>query len=191
MEIKISNHKEILMKKFNSGLLVAFVLTMIGALLVGGATMALFTDTAENTGNSFAAGTLTVDLDKQGEERYFELSNIAPGDRGSATITVINSGSLALRYKFDDLVRDGYLVALNGEEGEFGQYPVEFTFKVDGQEIRVGENGTFLELKPGQSQDVTVEWELPLNAGNDYQNKQGSIGISVYAEQIQNNPLSQ
>jgi predicted ribosomally synthesized peptide with SipW-like signal peptide len=191
MEIKISNHKEILMKKFNSGLLVAFVLTMIGALLVGGATMALFTDTAENTGNSFAAGTLTVDLDKQGEEKYFDLSNIAPGDSGSATIKVINSGSLALRYKFDDLVRDGYLVAVNSEEGEFGQYPVEFTFKVDGQEIRIGENGTFLELKPGQAQEVTVEWELPLDAGNDYQNTQGSIAISVYAEQIQNNPLSQ
>jgi len=168
------------MKKINSGLIVAFVLTMIGALLVGGATVALFTDTAENTDNEFAAGTLQVALDKQGDAKYFDLSNIAPGDSGSATVTVSNNGSLELRYKFNDLEKTGYLVV-------GGDHSIVFTLKNGDQVLETGENGTFLILEPNQSQDITVEWQMPMDAGNDYQGETGTVGISVYAEQTANN----
>jgi predicted ribosomally synthesized peptide with SipW-like signal peptide len=37
---------------------------MVAAMLAGGATMALFTDTASNTGNNFAAGTVNIEADR-------------------------------------------------------------------------------------------------------------------------------
>jgi len=168
------------MKKINSGLLAAFVLTMIGALLIGGATVALFTDTAENTGNSFAAGTIAIDLNREDGMQYFDIENIAPGDSGSAVITVSNSGSLELRYKFDDLEKVGYLVA-------GGDHPIVFTLSDADGTLSTGEDGTFRVLEPGQSRDVTVDWAFSIDAGNDYQNESGSVGFSVYAEQTANN----
>lgn len=166
-------------KKINSNLLIAFVLIMIGALLIGGATVALFTDIAQNTDNVFAAGTLSIDLTKQFGADSFNFSNIAPGDNGSDTIVVQNTGSLELRYRMDSLTKTGYL--LNNE----GDHPMEFTFTV-GSEAFQPVNTTRV-LGPGNSETITVNWEMPLAAGNDYQGESGTLGISFSAEQTANN----
>ncbi len=169
------------MKKLNRSVLAAFILILIGALLVGGATLALFTDTAVNTGNSFAAGELSIDLDKANGDLYFNIGNIAPGDSGSANILVTNSGSLELRYRFNDLDKVGYL--LTG-----GSHPIVFTLKAeDNTIISTGAAGTPYILNPGASNTITIEWVFPLDAGNEYQGTTGTLGISVNAEQTKNN----
>ena len=170
------------MKKLNRSVLAAFILILIGALLVGGATLALFTDTAENTGNSFTAGTLEIGLDKADGNLYFDYANIAPGDSGQADIVVTNTGSLELRYRFNDLAKVGYL--LTG-----GDHPIEFTLETSGGTIiTTGDAGSFFTLAPSASDTVTISWAFPIEANNTYQGEIGTLGISVYAEQTKNNP---
>lgn len=160
------------MKKITTSLLVAFLLTMVGALMIGGATVAWFTSEAENTGNSFASGTLEIDLDKPNGTHYFDIKNIAPGDKGSSPLTVSNSGSLDLRYSFD-LTREGGLFD--------GKAPLVISI-ADSNGNEINPDGSRM-LKPGANETFTVLWLMPFEADNSYQGQSGSLGIGVYAEQ--------
>lgn len=40
----------------------------------------------------------------------------------------------------------------------------------------------------GDSEVLTVEWSLPKDAGNEYQGKSATFGLTVNAEQTANNP---
>ena len=74
------------------GLTVAALLVMG---LVGGGTWAFFTDTESSTNNSLAAGTLDLNIDGgDSASTTFSVSNKAPGDSGSGSSTLANSGSL-------------------------------------------------------------------------------------------------
>jgi len=75
------------------GLILALVL-IIG--LVGAGTYAYFSDTESSVDNTLTAGTL--DLNIEGGDvaiTTFDVSNVAPGDNGTASSTLLNSGSLA------------------------------------------------------------------------------------------------
>ena len=75
------------------GLILALVL-VIG--LVGVGTYAYFSDTESSTGNTLTAGTL--DLNIEGGDiavTTFDVSDVAPGDNGTASSTLANVGSLA------------------------------------------------------------------------------------------------
>jgi spore coat-associated protein N len=75
------------------GLILALVL-IIG--LVGVGTYAYFSDTESSTGNTLTAGTL--DLNIEGGDiavTTFDVSDVAPGDNGTASSTLANVGSLA------------------------------------------------------------------------------------------------
>lgn len=160
------------MKKMTSSLLVAFLLTMVGALMVGGATTAWFTSEAENNDNTFTSGTLEVSLDKPDGVKYFNIKNIAPGDSGSTQITISNTGSLELRFSVE-LVKEGALFQ--------GQTPL----KVAVEDNANGKNPQQDEivLAAGESKTFTISWSMPSEAGNSYQGQSGTVGISVYAEQ--------
>jgi predicted ribosomally synthesized peptide with SipW-like signal peptide len=156
----------------------ALVSTALGAALIGGGTFALFTDSAQNTGNTFAAGTLEISLDKPDGTKYFDISNIAPGDSGSATVTVKNEGSLELRYDIAETLEGALAQGANG---------LKVTIKdKDGNVIVPGE-GNDRVLASKASEDLTVEWTLPKDAGNEYQGKSATLGITVNAEQTKNN----
>lgn len=163
------------MKKINSSILVALLLTMVGALLIGGATTAWFTSEAENSNNTFTSGTLEISLDKPNNSKYFNITNIAPGDGNSAQITVSNTGSLELRYTFG-LTKEGKLFD--------GDHPLSITIKdsngkvVDLQAKRV--------LASGEHETFTISWQMPEAAGNEYQGQTGTLGIKVMAEQVTN-----
>jgi spore coat-associated protein N len=79
------------MKKI-MGLTIAALL-IIG--IVGGGTYAYFSDTESSTGNTLSAATL--DLKINGGDAAittFDVSNVAPGDSGSANSTLRNAGSI-------------------------------------------------------------------------------------------------
>jgi spore coat-associated protein N len=161
------------MKKCKSGLLVAFILIVIGALLIGGATVALFTDTAENTGNRFQSGILEVQLDRDPGNYYFELNNIAPGDKGTQLVIISNTGSLDLVYQFS--------YKLTGELAQ-GYHPLQIEFlDSDGLPIDLS-----LErrLNSGQDELTTITWELPLEAGNEYQAGTATFDLLINAVQL-------
>jgi predicted ribosomally synthesized peptide with SipW-like signal peptide len=163
------------MKKMKKSLVVAFLLTIVGALLIGGATMAWFTSEDTNEDNSFAAGTLEISLDKENGQKYFDISNIQPGDHGSTELTVSNVGSLALNYNF----------GLTEEGGLFeGKNPLKIVITDRGNkpiDLDAGHN-----LKPNSQETYTISWSMPQEAGNSYQAQSGRLGIGVYAEQVVN-----
>jgi len=81
-------------------LLLTFSLASLGAGLFS---LALFTDTAATTG-SFTTGTIDISVDNSA---LFSVSGIMPGDSGSATLRVTNSGSAQLRYAMDSNSTNG------------------------------------------------------------------------------------
>jgi len=86
-----------------------FTIAIVGAL-IGGGVMAVFTDTETSTGNTFSAGTLelvvvtsgacsdvgkvTVYENPDGFNDSVVFTNLAPGDSGSITWTITNTGTL-------------------------------------------------------------------------------------------------
>lgn len=158
----------------------SLMMVFLVAALVGGATFAIFTDSATNENNTFAAGTLDISLDKLNGTKYFDIANIAPGDSGSANVTVSNVGSLELRYDIAQTLTGDIASGTNG---------LVVTIKKDGTVIVPGDNNRVLAA--GANEVLTVEWTLPLAAGNEYQGKSATLGLTVNAEQTKNNPVQQ
>ncbi len=164
------------MKKLNKSVLAAFILTLVGALLVGGATLALFTDEVSNTDNTFASGTLIIELTEEFEVNE-DFRNIAPGDNGTGTIVVKNSGTLDMYYRLDTL-------AISGDLFE-GATPLNVTLKIGETVLTPGVG--YNELVAGGTATIQVTWEFPFEADNTYQGTTGTLGLSFSAEQKANN----
>lgn len=69
------------------------VLAMLG-LVAGAGTWSAFSDTTDNSGNTFASGTVVIGDDDGGSTAMFTMSGLKPGDTDSACIVVDYSGSL-------------------------------------------------------------------------------------------------
>lgn len=153
-------------KKLLAGMTVLILL----AALVGGATMALFTDTAANAGNTFTAGTVDIGV---GEEPAVpvHVDNMAPGDTYNGSFTVVNDGSLELRFGVS-YETDGVLFG--------GPTPAVVGGLEDDQGV---------VLAPGDSAEVAFTVDLPLDADNDYQGATGTVNFTIAAEQTANNPI--
>ncbi|SDO66318.1 SipW-cognate class signal peptide [Paenibacillus sp. yr247] len=166
-------------------LVLAMAITALGATLVAGGTSALFTASASNTNNSFTAGTVKIALDKADTvAKYFNVSNIAPGDSGSSPVVVTNTGSLELRYDITSTVTGGLAVAQPGDN-----HPLTVKIYSDAamtQEIVAGDNNRVLAPNVG-TETLYVKWQLPLDAGNAYQGLTATYSIEVAAEQTKNN----
>ncbi|MCB2209935.1 M73 family metallopeptidase [bacterium] len=150
-----------------------FLLLLVFALLVGGLTVAYFTSIARNDANSFASGTLAVELDKENGDHYFDLEGIKPGDSGTLPIQVANSGSLSLQYEV--------ILTLTGDLSE-GDHPLQLCLRVN--EENTVDPAHKRILRAGEHETLSLVWEMPEDAGNDYQNSTGTLAIRVNAEQI-------
>lgn len=156
----------------------AIASTAIGATLIAAGTTALFTSEAKNEGNTFAAGTLQIELNKPNGTKYFDVCNLAPGDTGEVKIEVKNTGSLDLRYIIEEYV-----------SGKLADADLDVNFyDANGNEIE--ENGP-RNIAAGSSETITAKYELPRDTNNDFQNASGTVNIKVNAEQTANNPTSQ
>lgn len=153
-------------------LMISFLTIIVGALLIGGTTVAYFSSSAQNTGNSFASGTLQVELDKEDGDFYFDLANISPSDSGAVSVVISNSGSLDLQYEV--------VLALTGDLS-IGENPLALTLLDEGEEsIDLTKKRT---IKVDESETLLITWEMPLEAGNEYQGATGTLNILVNAEQ--------
>lgn len=150
-------------KMFASMLVIA-----LAAALVGGATMALFTDQDTNEGNVFTAG--TVDIEAGETSIIVGADNMAPGDTVTGSFVVTNVGTLELRYDVSAL-GSGDLFA--------GATPAVVGALGDDQNV---------VLVPGASATVTFTVHLPLGADNSYQGAAGLVDFTIAAEQTANNP---
>ncbi len=160
------------MKKLNTGIFLAILLIVTGALLIGGTSHALFTHTAESTDNVFLSGNLSVRIDREHGSGYFDISNLLPGDRGSNTITISNPGNLTLSYRIG--------LTLTGKLAE-GLHPLEITIR-DAEGNPISPNSQ-RPLAPDGEEKLTIIWQMPLEAGNEYQGKTAQMSVSVQASQ--------
>ena len=75
-------------------------MSIAGALAIaGGATFAYFTDTVSSTGNSFAAGSLDINLRSEGGSAPFNVTGMMPGESVKRYVTVVNDGSEDMQWR--------------------------------------------------------------------------------------------
>ncbi|MDN3016814.1 TasA family protein [Paenibacillus sp. BSR1-1] len=168
----------------------ALVTTALGAALIGGGTFAIFSDSATNAQNTFTSGTLDINLTDSAYSgaKHVSLTDIAPGDEGTKTITVKNDGSLQLRYNITQAL-NGFLASNDPDNDSVADpgesNPLAVTLKDStGAEVT---KLTDRVLNSGASETFTVEYKMPINAGNTYQAKSATYDFSVAAEQTRNN----
>ncbi len=183
------------------------VTTLGLAVVSGGAgafSLALFTDTAQVTGNSFT--TSTIDINASPASAAVSLSNMMPGDTTNGTITVSNgasSGGAQLRYAMtststnDDSknLRDQLNVVVktrdvaadactdftgtelyNGSLGSAG-------FGSTAQGSQTGDR----TLNAAASEKLCFRVSLPLATGNSFQGAATTAQFTFTAEQTANN----
>ncbi|MEW6424494.1 MAG: TasA family protein [Bacillota bacterium] len=153
----------------------SLLIIALASALVGGATFALFTDTATNADNTFATGTVDVSA---GDQNYsVPIGNMAPGDNIAGTFTVTNSGTLKIWFKVTANASGALFTASTCSHGT-GPAAVA---------IDAADTG-WIALDPGASQEINYTVSLPLAADNCYQGVNGTLSFTVDAEQWANNP---
>lgn len=157
------------MKRFYLSLV---ALAAIAALLTAGS-LALFSDTATNQGNTFTAGTVNL---TDGTQTAIHLNPVAPGDPSqSATYAVTYDGNLAAWL--------GVTVGITNPDNCF-----VVTVKDEGL-VAYPDGLTVLPVIPGATKTFTITENLPLSAPNSCQGAIAGATIAVKAVQSDNNPL--
>ncbi len=78
------------------------LMSIAGAFAIaGGATFAYFTDTAVSTGNTFAAGSLDINIKDTSEELNapFDVEGMMPGDTAVRYLTITNDGTEDMKWR--------------------------------------------------------------------------------------------
>ncbi|MFZ5645750.1 MAG: TasA family protein [Bacillota bacterium] len=149
---------------------------LIIAFISFGATFALFSDTTVNSANSFSAGTLVIDsVTPQGTvfSTDMQYANLAPGDTGEGTLTVVNNGTLDALVNISGFIYD---TETNPASLFAGTSPLALSET----------NGT-VPIPAGGTADFVINYNFPVNADNTYQGRTGTATINVYAVQARNN----
>lgn len=122
------------------------------------------------TGSFLNGGTAIFDESK----KTLDLARVTPGDRVSFNIQVANENDFAIQYRYivecvgDALLMSGLTVTVDG-----AAYPALDSY-----------TSVWTRLQPDQSMDsALIVIELPVTAGNEYQNQSTSIKITVEAVQ--------
>jgi len=151
------------------------MLIALVSALVGGATFAVFTDNDSNTGNTFSTG--TVDINAAPQTAVLTVSNIAPGDFGTADITITNDGSLDLKYNITEALTGDLVQGTNG---------LQVSYSIGG--VAISDLTVWRNLASGASEVLTVAWSLPTAADDSYQGTSAALDLTFNAEQLRNNP---
>jgi spore coat-associated protein N len=146
--------------------------TALAATLIGGGTFALFTDNVSNANNTFATGNFSITNNDSTTVTVTDVLNgvMAPGDSVEKTYTIQNDGD------YDAWVKINPDASISTGDLFGGTTPISVTLDEDVEYIPAGGTKTF-----------TVKYQLPLTAGNSYQNKTGSYTVNFQAVQYKNN----
>lgn len=157
----------------------AILTTALGATLIGGGTFALFHSTAENTGNTFTAGTLKIS-DVTGGAVFKDsvnIGNLVPGDKDQKTLTIQNDGNLDAWVKIDAVTTDADNIA-NNNIGDLFEGANKVQISYDTASVLIPANSTYT---------FNTKFEFPKVAGDEYQGKSGTATFNVKAVQARNN----
>jgi hypothetical protein len=189
---------------------VAASLIVIG-LLAGFATfgaLSVFTDTASVPSNTFTTG--SVDISTSPASALVTYSNMMPGDKVTAPLTVTNNGSPELRYAVTSLatntdakglraqldlrIKSGVTTCTNGgfdTDGTLLYGPADLgndpAINVIGDPTQGADTGD-RTLAGSGSEVLCFQAELPLSTGNPFQSATTTATFTFEAEQTVNNP---
>ena len=156
-------------------IMMSMLVIALAAAMIGGATMSYFTATGETNKETYAAGTVIIDVDEIVTIDVAEelLENMAPGDEIKGSFAVENSGTLDLWFRVTPEI-SGDLFQVLEDDVNCATVEVDIDEPVH---LQVGANPYPVDFT------VTFPWE----AGDAYQGKRGSIKFLVEAEQYRNN----
>jgi predicted ribosomally synthesized peptide with SipW-like signal peptide len=177
------------------GLVVLLLGLAIASLGAGAFSLAIFTDTAASDG-SFTTGTIDI---ATAPSTLFTVTNIMPGDSGSATLTVQNNGSGQLRYAMSSSSTNPDTKALRGQLDlsiKAGACPgagaALYSGVLNGAAFGsnvAGPQAGDRTLNAASSEQLCFAWDLPLlTTGNAFQGATTTATFTFDAEQTANNP---
>ena len=177
------------------------VLVLCFTMLLG-TTFAWFTDSASSNGNKITTGNLDVDLYRwTGTDTVTEITSSSapifgediiwePGMTQVVYLSIVNNGSLALKYKVGLEVKN---VTKNLNEVMSYDIIPDATFGTvtawsgNGTNVDLGTNATEannVELAPGAEHYFALAVHMDENAGNEYMNGTIEFDINVLAGQL-------
>jgi len=177
------------------GILALFAATAALSIGTGAFSLAVFTDT-DNASGAFTTGTVDI---ATSPATLFTVSGIVPGDSGSATLTVANSGTAALRYAMTSSstdtdskgLRDALLLEVRPGTCPTASAAIFGSAAISGAAFgnpAQGAQGGDRTLAAAASEDLCFMWSLPLATGNGYQDATTTTTFTFSAEQTANNP---
>jgi hypothetical protein len=161
----------------------------------GALSLAVFTSSADATG-AFTTG--TIDLGAS-PATVFSATGIMPGATGSATMTVSNNGTGALRYAMTSAstdpdgkgLRDALELTVSAGACPGAGAPLFGPAPVDGAAFgdpSQGDDAGDRALPGATSEALCFAWSLPLSAGDGLQGATTTTTFTFGAEQTANNP---
>ena len=190
-----------------SKMLIGVLVFALAAAVIGGATMAWFTDSDESAPVTFSAGTLLIDLHEDISYEELDVDNLNPGDVKEWKIIVENKGTKNLVHKvvicWDDIL--GKERVDFGDREGYGTKPlsdaIEFTVTGQGEnqpDIVLTQGGTLagkpkpldynyeVKLAPGEEYTYKIYAKFPgEESGNEYQGSQLKAAFIALARQWQ------
>jgi len=148
------------------------------SLVVSASSFALFSAQSGNANNTFTAGTVTLGTPMTD---FATVNNIAPGDSGSKSYSIEYTGSLDAWIGLD-VSTSGDLMTCDGG----GRFATSLTDGVNTFSGNANDQvvGVYAQ---GQVLNLTLNWGLDLNAGNDCQGDGATVSLMVKAVQHRNN----
>ncbi len=180
-------------KKRRRALIAILLSSSFATLGAGAMSLAVFTD-SDATGGSWTAGTIILGVTPA---PVFTAANIMPGDSGSQTLALANTGTGQLRYamttattdsgaglnsKLQLLVRQGTCAA-PGATLYNGNLSAAFI-----GDPSQGQQGSDPVVNAGSTANLCFTWSLDLNTtGNAYQGASATATFTFASEQTANN----
>ena len=170
-------------------LLMAAAIATVGA---GAMSLAVFSDTQTATG-AWTAGTVILGVSPS---TTFTLTNMMPGDSGSQTVTVSNTGTAPFRYAMTSTSTNTDTKGLAAQMTltiKVGTCPSAgatlYTGSLSGAlfgDPATGQQTNDQIIAASTTQNLCFAWSFPLASGNTYQAATTSTTFTFAAEQTQN-----
>lgn len=186
----------------------------LGSAAAGAGTVATFTDSASSNGHSLDAGTLNLTLDgSDATVQFLSEVDVSPGDSGTSTVTLANTGSLTGYVDVEVASMTDYENdCVNGEasaednpssscddpgqgQGELQDHLEVHAEFQNGDELWSGFDtvanklsaGTVYDedyqLDGGTSDDFVLDWQLPSGAGDEAQSDSVEFALTFSLDQ--------
>lgn len=197
-------------------LLAALVVGLV-SLSVGAGTFALFTDSASNGNNSFAAGTIDINVQRddgqpvpgpmfyvlpsEGNGGTLATGDWWPGRMVSRNLDVNNVGSLsAVIRRVSATITDGTpsdsiddTILMDALQVEIRRAPygaADVIWSGSLADLVAEPQGTVdtLVAAPGGTQHLQFNVTMSPEAGNEYQGLRAIVAFNIHVEQLANNP---